>query len=221
MSKQGEEYERLVQDIYRVLNANDGLNDVKVQHNVKLKGIIREHQIDVYWQFSYGIQLMQIREPLASDWEGYIKDIYINYTFRNVENVRPTILVDVEWVKNHGIEEKMLGFTGWTDQTYVVLNKGLSDEKRISFYDLINKLPSEEEGTDKVHLEKYDDVYVEYNQICIKIRGIQFVYDVHFIHSQQHIDAMDMAKVVVNNVISGESLFIDIRNNVRNFGSNR
>ena len=52
MSKQGEEYERFVQDVYRVLNANDGLSDVVVQHNVKLKGISREHQIDVYWQYS-------------------------------------------------------------------------------------------------------------------------------------------------------------------------
>ena len=54
MPKQGEEYERFVQDVYKVLNANDGLSDVVVQHNVKLKGISREHQIDVYWQFSYG-----------------------------------------------------------------------------------------------------------------------------------------------------------------------
>lgn len=54
MSKQGEEYERFVQDVYKVLNANDGLSNVIVQHDVKLKGISREHQIDVYWQFSYG-----------------------------------------------------------------------------------------------------------------------------------------------------------------------
>lgn len=30
MPKQGEEYERFVQDVYKVLNANDGLNDVVV-----------------------------------------------------------------------------------------------------------------------------------------------------------------------------------------------
>ena len=54
MSKQGEEYERFVQDVYKVLNANDGLSNAIVQHDVKLKGISREHQIDVYWQFSYG-----------------------------------------------------------------------------------------------------------------------------------------------------------------------
>ena len=47
MSKQGEEYERFVQDVYKVLNANDGLSNAIVQHDVKLKGISREHQIDV------------------------------------------------------------------------------------------------------------------------------------------------------------------------------
>ena len=59
--QQGEEYERFVQDVYRVLNANDGLSDVVVQHNVKLKGISREHQIDVYWQFSYGTVTYRVR----------------------------------------------------------------------------------------------------------------------------------------------------------------
>ena len=43
MSKQGEEYERFVQDVYKILNANDGLKDVIVQHDVKLQGISREH----------------------------------------------------------------------------------------------------------------------------------------------------------------------------------
>lgn len=41
MSKQGEEYERFVQDVYKVLNANDGLSNAIVQHDVKLKGISR------------------------------------------------------------------------------------------------------------------------------------------------------------------------------------
>jgi len=30
MSKQGEEYERFVQDVYKVLNANDGLSNAIV-----------------------------------------------------------------------------------------------------------------------------------------------------------------------------------------------
>lgn len=276
MSKQGEEYERFVQDVYKVLNANDGLSNAVVQHNVKLKGVSREHQIDVYWQFSYGtvtyrvaveckdyknpvtaekiealrstlldigniqgifasrngfqsgaeqvaktygIQLMQIREPLASDWNGFIKDIYINYIFRSVINVRPIILVDLEWAEENGIsKENLPNFSSMSDRTFVVTNKGLVTEHRISFYDIINKLPSKEKGKNIVHIEKYDNAYVEYNEICIKIKGIKFIYDVRFSYEQRHIDAMDLAKAVVNNVITGESLLINVRNNVSKFG---
>lgn len=167
MSKQGEEYERFVQDVYKVLNANDGLSNVMVQHDVKLKGISREHQIDVYWQFSYGtvtyrvaveckdyknpvtaekieafrstlldigndiqgifasrngfqagainvaktygIQLMQIREPLESDWEGYIKDIYIKYIIHGFDDAR-CVLPDYKWTEHSGFSDAEMEF---------------------------------------------------------------------------------------------------------------
>lgn len=277
MPKQGEEYERFVQDVYKVLNANDGLNDAVVQHNVKLQGLSREHQIDVYWQFSYGtvtyrvaveckdyqkpvtaekieafrstlldigniqgifasrsgfqsgaqqvaksygIQLMQIREPLSSDWDGYIKDRYINYTFRNVQNVRPIILVDLEWVEQNRIDkEKVTEFHSAPKRTFVVMNRGLPTECKISFSELISKLPCDEEGSNKVFTWKYEDAYFEYDNILMKIKGIKFEYDVRFSHEQQHFDAMNMAKAVVNNVITGKSLLINIRNMVSDFGS--
>lgn len=277
MSKQGEEYERFVQDVYRVLNANDGLSDVVVQHNVKLKGISREHQIDVYWQFSYGtvtyrvaveckdyknpvtaekieafrstlldigniqgifasrngfqsgaqqvakaygIQLMQIREPLASDWNGYIKDIYINYIFRSILNVHPTISVDLDWAEKNKID-KVSGFHSELKGTFVVINKGTLSECKTSFAELINKLPCDKEGKNKIFVEKYDDAYLEYKDISMKIKGIKFEYDVQFSYEQQHIDALDMAKAVVNNVITGKSLLINIRNIVSDFGDKK
>lgn len=43
------------------------------------------------------IQLMQIREPLESDWDGCIKDIYIKYILRSIINVRPILYVDLDW----------------------------------------------------------------------------------------------------------------------------
>lgn len=273
MSKQGEEYERFVQDVYKILNTNDGLNDVVVQHNVKLKGLSREHQIDVYWQFSvgkviyrvaveckdyknpvtaekieafratlldignicgifasrngfqsgaekvakaYGIQLMQIREPLASDWKGYIKDIYIDYIFRFVRNVRPEIIVDSEWVKENGIKES-LHFSGKSDQAFVILNKGLPTEQKESLYEIIKKLPSKEKATDQIYIVRYENAFFECGDRYIKIKEIKFLYDVEFSYDQQHIDAMNIVKAIVRNVISGEATLIDIRNNVRDF----
>lgn len=279
MSKQGEEYERFVQDVYRVLNANDGLSDVVVQHNVKLKGISREHQIDVYWQFSYGtvtyrvaveckdyknpvtaekieafrstlldigniqgifasrngfqsgaqqvakaygIQLMQIREPLASDWNGYIKDIYINYIFRSILNVHPIISVDLDWAEKNKIDkDKVSGFHSELKGTFVVINKGTLSECKTSFAELINKLPCDKEGKNKIFVEKYDDAYLEYKDISMKIKGIKLEYDVQFSYEQQHIDALDMAKAVVNNVITGKSLLINVCNIVSDFGGKK
>lgn len=53
---------------------------------------------------------MQIREPLESDWRGYIKDIHINYTFRFVVNVRPHIYVNKEWTEENEIKQKIASF---------------------------------------------------------------------------------------------------------------
>ena len=273
MSKQGEEYERFVQDVYKVLNANDGLSNAIVQHDVKLKGISREHQIDVYWQFSYGtvtyrvaveckdyknpitagkieafrstlldignniqgvfasrngfqvgainvskaygIQLMQIREPLESDWKGCIKDIYIKYIIRSVTNVHPILYVDLDWANANGVTaENISGFHGRSDCTFVVANKGQADEHKYSLETFINELPSRDEGKNLTHMEKFDNAFIEYENISIKVKAIKFVYDVHFSYEQQHIDAMSLAKAIVNNVITGRSFLIDIRNDV-------
>ena len=241
------------------------------------KGISREHQIDVYWQFSYGtvtyrvaveckdyknpvtaekieafrstlldigniqgifasrngfqsgaqqvakaygIQLMQIREPLASDWNGYIKDIYINYIFRSILNVHPIISVDLDWAEKNKID-KVSGFHSELKGTFVVINKGTLSECKTSFAELINKLPCDKEGKNKIFVEKYDDAYFEYKDISMKIKGIKFEYDVQFSYEQQHIDALDMAKAVVNNVITGKSLLINIRNIVSDFGDKK
>ena len=64
------------------------------------------------------------------------------------------------------------------------------------------------------HVEKFDNAFVEYDSISIKVKAIKFVYDVHCSYDQQHINAMNLAKAVVNNVITGRSLLINIRNDV-------
>lgn len=275
MPKNGEEYELFVQDIYKILNCADGLKDVVVQHDVKIEGVSREHQIDVYWQFTcgtvtyrvaveckdyknpvtaekieafratlldigdihgiftarngfqsgaqkvaktYGIQLVQIREPLESDWRGYIKDIHINYTFRFVVNVRPHIYVNKEWTEENEIKQKITGFKEKSDQTYIVKNKGLTNEDRITVKQLIDKLPSDEEGRDRRYLFEFDNAYLEYEDEYIKIDKIEFTYDVEFSYDTQHISMMNMARAIVNNVITGESFLIDITGNVKNWG---
>lgn len=167
---------------------------------------------------TYGIQLVQIREPLESDWRGYIKDIHINYTFRFVVNVRPHIYVNKEWIEENEIKQKIAGFKEKSDQTYIVKNKGLTNEDRITVKQLIDKLPSDEEGRDRRYLFEFDNAYLEYEDEYIKIDKIEFTYDVEFSYDTQHISMMNMARAIVNNVITGESFLIDITGNVKNWG---
>ena len=50
--KEAIEYERLTQAIYQEILAKEGVNTVKVEHNVSLAGRSGvEHQVDVYWEF--------------------------------------------------------------------------------------------------------------------------------------------------------------------------
>lgn len=63
-------------------------------------------------------------------------------------------------------------------------------------------------------MEKFDNAFIEYASISIKVKAIKFVYDVLCSYDQQHINTMNLAKAVVNNVITGRSLLINIRNDV-------
>ena len=110
--------------------------------------------------------------------------------------------------------ENLSSFHGRSDCTFVVANKGQTDERKDSLKTFIDKLPSRDEGKNLTHTEKFDNAFIEYDNISIKVRAIKFVYDVHFSYDQQHIDAMNLAKAVVNNVITGRSFLINIRNDV-------
>src|SRR5215213_2783228 len=48
------EYERFVRDIEETVLHAQGLDTVKVQHDVQVQGTSRSHQIDVYWEYRLG-----------------------------------------------------------------------------------------------------------------------------------------------------------------------
>ena len=62
----------------------DELSNAIVQHDVKLKGISREHQIDVYWQFSYGTVTYRVAVEC--------KDYKNPVTAEKIEAFRSTLL---------------------------------------------------------------------------------------------------------------------------------
>jgi hypothetical protein len=54
ISETSEDYEKLAQKIYEDILALEGVENIEVQHNVKIKGKSGvEHQIDVFWEYRY------------------------------------------------------------------------------------------------------------------------------------------------------------------------
>jgi predicted helicase len=50
--EKGTEYEQFVQDVYQAIVSAEGVENIKVEHNIQLEGNSGcEHQIDVYWEF--------------------------------------------------------------------------------------------------------------------------------------------------------------------------
>jgi len=73
LSKLDVEYEKFVQEVYQRLNQAEGIQTIKVQHNVKLKGKRTglEHQIDVYWEF----ESMGVTHRIAVECKNYASAI--------------------------------------------------------------------------------------------------------------------------------------------------
>ena len=67
MSNDGRAYERLIRDIYDQILRLDGIEDVRVEHDVTLQGLVTTHQIDVFWRFVLaGIEHQVVIQ--AKDW---------------------------------------------------------------------------------------------------------------------------------------------------------
>ena len=268
MSKAGEEYELLVKEVYEILNSIDGLEDVKIQHDVKLQGNAREHQIDVFWEFKkagipfrvvieckdyksrvkaekveafqatlidlnnpigiyvakhgfqegavkvakqYGIQLMVIHGPEDEDWDGYIKTVHLKMVLEMIQNVRASLIVDKMWAERNGINE--LHIEGYTDDEITVIT---SDNKCESLRRIAERFPRDQEGKDFKKIINYEDeTFVEVGSERYKVLGIEFTYDIHHYHDEITIDAANMIKAFVKNVIEEEVKVVDIRGNVR------
>jgi len=50
----GKPYEKLTRRVFEALLAQQSVRNLRVEHDVKLKGITNEHQVDVYWEFDAG-----------------------------------------------------------------------------------------------------------------------------------------------------------------------
>lgn len=164
----------------------------------------------------YGIQLMEIRKPIDSDWEGRIKDIHVEMRVRSIGAVRPQILVNKTRAEKMGItlpEDNQ--FQMFTDQVRVEFSEMTVNKKTVetdgsrTMHELIQKLPVGEPSKDNKLVYWFKDATLYLDDIMLPVDGIEFTYDTH--ESTEHIAIYgeDSIMAIVKNIIDGSEVHID------------
>lgn len=164
----------------------------------------------------YGIQLMEIRQPVESDWKGRIKDIHIELSVLTVGNVRPQIFVSKDRADEMGISlPEETGFHAWTNEVIFEFSKmTIEDEnfdgyKSASMVDIINKLPRAEFGEGKQVMVTFVDGLLNLKGSVIPIDAIEFTYDICESKENINIYGDDVIKAIVKNITEGTETHID------------
>lgn len=160
----------------------------------------------------YGINLKEIRFPEKDDWSGRLKTIQVNIHVLPVNIKQRTIELDFDWLKaNKKIENPtdafLLKISGMNQDIWIYDGSG---QKMKNFFELEEGLPHEmKPGKDKVFSYEYDDAYIDSGKIGqVKIKRVEFKYDIDDISEKVLIEGEDITKAIIKDVKSGEIKFI-------------
>ncbi len=168
---------------------------------------------------SCGIELRELRFPVARDWEGRIRSIVFKVTSFSVEVKSRRPITDQEWVRanlklpDEGGVPYMLG--GHENEICVVDHSG---ERITDFYELKSRLPNNwAAGEGFVHtFEMGDCAFLPIPELGpVKITGVEFVYDIRTATETVESRADDAAKAILKDVQTGRIHFFDKAGGVR------
>lgn len=164
----------------------------------------------------YGIQLMEVRKPIDSDWEGRIKDIHVELCMRFIGEVRPQIFVDKARAEEMGITlPENNQFNMFTDQVKVKYDEIIINRKTVenngskTMYELIRKLPVGKPSKDNKFIYEFKDATIYLEDLTLPVDGIEFTYDTY--ESTEHIaiHGEDSIMAIVKNITDGSETRID------------
>ncbi len=164
----------------------------------------------------YGIQLMEIRKPFDSDWEGRIKDIHLELRIGTVGEVTLQIFVNKVRAEEMGLTVPATNeFHVSMDQITVefdkmIVNKGTfeTDGSR-TLYELIKKLPVGKPSKDNKFVYAFKNATIRVEDLVLPIDRIELTYNTY--ESTEHIDIYgeDSIMAIVKNITDGSETRID------------
>lgn len=212
----GEEYSTIVQ-------AKDWKNKVPQKEMLAFNDIIRDLPYGTKGIFvsqagyqkgaidvakANGITIYELRPPISSDWDGYIKTINISIEMKHPVYENIEISIDEEWLKEH-TEIQMgnrLHFCCAGDDFLYNEN----NVPYITFKDLIMFLVNKNPNDVKYVEHTFDkDTFAVIENKHVKIKCIKGNFGYSFSSDSIVIDAEDFVGAVLKNVVSGDSKLFD------------
>ena len=164
----------------------------------------------------YGIQLMEIRKPIDSDWKGRIKDIHLNFSMKYLGEVKPHVFVNKERAKEMGITlPENNQFHMFTDQVRVEFGEMVVNKKTIetdgskTIYELIQKLPVEKPSKDNKFFYGFKTADIYFEDLKLPVDGIEFTYNIYESTDHMVIYGEDSIMAIVKNITDGSETSID------------
>lgn len=193
-----------IRDFYGVLSDVGNLSGIMVTKDGFQKGAIEfaEH---------YGINLIVLREPIEQDWDGRIKTIVTKVQAISHHVKKWDVVVDKDWIINNFPKQELKNFhfsiTGKNDEIWITNS---TNERQKSLLQLEDGLPYDGINTkDLNYFYEFDDGFIvneKYGRL--KIKGINFLYDIGIFETEFVMDAQKTVKAIVKDVLSGDIKFI-------------
>ena len=159
---------------------------------------------------AHDILIYELREPVDSDWDGYIKTVIVNMHIVAPICENFAIVVDKDWLSENDISEEQAtkGKYVTTKDCFIIQN---SREKR-TMYDEINDI-CEEIGIakEKKAIQYEEETFIEFpDGGRLKIKGFQGVFGNKEYVEELKFDGGDMVDLILKNVANGESHMLNM-----------
>lgn len=168
----------------------------------------------------YGIELKEIRKPEQNDWTGRLKTMNLSINIMPIKVKGIFAEADLDWliankvissaVEASGVKYSMGGLNA---ELYIYDSNG---KILTNFLDLEQELPHDYiEVKNKKHTYTYLDGYMDSDHGRIKVRSIEFTYDIENVSEELVLDAEDIVKAIIKDVKSGDIQFVNNDGSVR------
>lgn len=159
----------------------------------------------------YGINLIELREPKPEDWKDRIRVLKTTVKAISFNVKKWFVKLDYDWCKLH-IPENHLNsieviLSGINNEIWLYDELG---KKTTNFLKLQDKLPFNEDSLiDNKHEYKFENTFIKSKNFGnVKIVAVHILYDTIINRSVWVNDSLELTKVILKNITTGEMKFI-------------